>query len=1336
EDQGVYTVIIDNKQQPLVQLKVIPKPVTRQTMDIPQTTFNEGETLTIKCQFDSAPEETFQFFRNEISLIPNDRISTTVKNNTYIIEVKNLKPKEDEGVYTLKSEHLILDTPSITVIPRIKSEKPKDTENVVEEIEEETITIDANKKPETIDIEVTEKEEDQLPEITATVTKKEETTIEETSRIETSVDVEKAVPIQSPTITEIVEEQENIVEETKVTKPVQEEKLTITEIVEQNVSTPTVETTIEEKTDTETIEEHPTEQVKRKEETETKIVEEIKTEKITEEIPTDQPTIITEETTSTVTEEEKPKPVEEEKPKPVEEEKPKPVAEEQPKPVEEEIVQQPVDEQPKPAEEEKPKPVEVEKPKPVEEEKPKPTEEEKPKPVEVEKPKPVEEEKPKPVEEEKPKPVEVEKPKPVEEEKPKLVEEEKPKPVEEKPKPAEDEKPKPVEEQPKPVEEEKPKPVEEEKPKPTEEEKPKPVEEEKPKPVEEEKPKPVEEEKSKPVEEQPKPAEEEKPKPVEEEKPKPVEEQPKPVEEEKPKPVEEEQVKVVEEEKTKLVEQEQPKVVQEETPKPAEIEQTQIPEEQTTTVETTVTEQIEEEPTKTEKPKEEAKLEVSQIDETLSVEEEKPFEEKKEVTTIETQLEENIEQEIPIHEVEENSTVTLTVDRPSRDIILLKDNERVKPSNHIQITQTSTTTTEIQINKAKPEDQGVYTVIIDNKQQPLVQLKVIPKPVTRQTMDIPQTTFNEGETLTIKCQFDSAPEETFQFFRNEISLIPNDRISTTVKNNTYIIEVKNLKPKEDEGVYTLRSEHLILDTPSITVIPRIKSERPKDTENVVEEIEEETITIDANKKPETIDIEVTEKEEDQLPEVTTTVTKKEETSTIETSVDVEKAAPVESPTITEIVEEEKAPIEEKKKPIPQTIEATKTEETVSTEEIPQAEQTTTEVVEETVVVEQPQPTKKKIAGLPVQEVEEMSTVTLTIEKPQNTTTKDVVLLKNGEELKPSDHVKIKSISPTTTEVNITKVKREDEGDYTVEVKGVEQPLVRLIVHPKPVVRQEMQLPKTQFNEKETLTIVCQFDATPEEPFILLHNDKPIVADSRITTTVEDNKYTIVVKDLRPEEDEGVYTLKSDHLILDTPSISIVPEEKKSQTETVTIEEIVTVVPQEEQPRTVTQQEEEVTEITEKKQPQEQIESPIQEVEETTTVTMTVELPQGTSHKDIILLKDNERVKPSNHIQITQTSTTTTEIQINKAKPEDQGVYTVIIDNKQQPLVQLKVIPKPVTRQTMDIPQTTFNEGETLTIKCQFDSAPEETFQFFRNEISLIPNDRISTTVKNNTYIIE
>ena len=208
---------------------------------------------------------------------------------------------------------------------------------------------------------------------------------------------------------------------------------------------------------------------------------------------------------------------------------------------------------------------------------------------------------------------------------------------------------------------------------------------------------------------------------------------------------------------------------------------------------------------------------------------------------------------------------------------------------------------------------------------------------------------------------------------------------------------------------------------------------------------------------------------------------------------------------------------------------------------------------------------------PVHEVEENSTVTLTIEKPSGTSPADVVLLKDGQELKPSDHVKITSTSPTTTEVQISKVKPEDEGDYTVKVKDVEQPLVQLIVHPKPVIRQEMQLPKTQFNARETLTIVCQFDSSPEEPFVFLHNDQPIVPDSRISTTVEDNKYTIIVKDLRPEEDEGVYTLKSDHLILDTPAITVLPVEEQPETTTVIEEETITFTPNQQQPDTDDQQ---------------------------------------------------------------------------------------------------------------------------------------------------------------------
>ncbi|CAF4093951.1 unnamed protein product, partial [Didymodactylos carnosus] len=41
--------------------------------------------------------------------------------------------------------------------------------------------------------------------------------------------------------------------------------------------------------------------------------------------------------------------------------------------------------------------------------------------------------------------------------------------------------------------------------------------------------------------------------------------------------------------------------------------------------------------------------------------------------------------------------------------------------------------------------------------------------------------------------------------------------------------VKDLKPT-DEGVYTLKSEHLILDTPHIHVLPSSDKKRPSTTE--------------------------------------------------------------------------------------------------------------------------------------------------------------------------------------------------------------------------------------------------------------------------------------------------------------------------------------------------------------------------------------------------------------------------------------------------------------------------------------------------------------------------
>ena len=217
-------------------------------------------------------------------------------------------------------------------------------------------------------------------------------------------------------------------------------------------------------------------------------------------------------------------------------------------------------------------------------------------------------------------------------------------------------------------------------------------------------------------------------------------------------------------------------------------------------------------------------------------------------------------------EVQEGTTLTLAVQLPedtsNKEIILLKESQQMKPLGCTKIVRTSPTTTEIQIVKVKPKDEGRYSILIDNKEQPLMQLKVIPKPVTHQTIDIPQTTFTEGETLTFKCQLDTIPEETFKFIRNGKPLKSDDRISIFVDNKTYTIVVNDLKPDEDEGVYTLKSNHLTLDTPSIYVVQRETMKEPRETVNLVEEIKDEKLLVGPVEKPEAVDTEMNEKGKD------------------------------------------------------------------------------------------------------------------------------------------------------------------------------------------------------------------------------------------------------------------------------------------------------------------------------------------------------------------------------------------------------------------------------------------------------------------------------------------
>ena len=65
----------------------------------------------------------------------------------------------------------------------------------------------------------------------------------------------------------------------------------------------------------------------------------------------------------------------------------------------------------------------------------------------------------------------------------------------------------------------------------------------------------------------------------------------------------------------------------------------------------------------------------------------------------------------------------------------------------------------------------------------------------------------------------------------------------------------------------------------------------------------------------------------------------------------------------------------------------------------------------------------------------------------------------------------------------------------------------------------------------------------------------------------------------------------------------------------------------------------------------------------------MQLPESTTHKFIVLLKDNQPVESSQHIKVSKTSPTTIEVQIVKAKPADEGKYSVVVDEKPQPVMQ-------------------------------------------------------------------
>jgi hypothetical protein len=145
---------------------------------------------------------------------------------------------------------------------------------------------------------------------------------------------------------------------------------------------------------------------------------------------------------------------------------------------------------------------------------------------------------------------------------------------------------------------------------------------------------------------------------------------------------------------------------------------------------------------------------------------------------------------------------------------------------------------------------------------------------------------------------------------------------------------------------------------------------------------------------------------------------------------------------------------------------------------------------------------------------------------------------------PYVHMK-KDYKTNSITVQIEDIKLSDQGLYTAIVQDQTVPLAELIVEPRPIVIQNMDLPKDIFYTDERLELECEFPQIPkgEQPK-WFKNNQPLQSTSNLHLLTENNgrKHSLIIEHLKPD-DTGQYELRVKGLIVRTPLIRVMEREQ-------------------------------------------------------------------------------------------------------------------------------------------------------------------------------------------------
>ena len=204
--------------------------------------------------------------------------------------------------------------------------------------------------------------------------------------------------------------------------------------------------------------------------------------------------------------------------------------------------------------------------------------------------------------------------------------------------------------------------------------------------------------------------------------------------------------------------------------------------------------------------------------------------------------------------------MTSTLDVKPNQIRLLHDGAPVdlKRRTSIVVDRVGPGNYAVSLLNLRVSDSGRYDYQIEGAPTPkhLVTLYVEPAVPKERILQLPKTTFNVGESILLKIDFDEDQpiDATPKWYRNEM-LIPLDQSNRHRQvidrvNRTLTFEIYNLQP-DDTGVYEMRTPGLIVKTPEIRIVPQPLTIQPAEEEEVPQQVtRKSSLTIEMNKPKE------------------------------------------------------------------------------------------------------------------------------------------------------------------------------------------------------------------------------------------------------------------------------------------------------------------------------------------------------------------------------------------------------------------------------------------------------------------------------------------------------